>query len=502
VDILVPRPIAPLSTARVTSHRPVFHWALAGSDDGAAVDICADRACTNVVTTFSSRGTSGAPTEDLAPGVYFWRLHGTEGSLTGPTTSAVWEFTVPHRSTPVNTSWGTTLDVNGDGFADAVAGGTALNAGAVQVYVGGPMGLSTMPALVTDGVAGGIGTQVASAGDVNGDGFGDLIVGAANTVVNHIEPAGDFWIYYGSATGLSATPSVWETPKMSTLEFGTDPASAGDVNGDGYGDVMVSGYEFPDASIYIYLGSPSGPSGSPLILTGGSLYVSSTATDINGDGFSDVVLTVNDASYGASSGAVHVYYGTATGLSANPVVLSFTGGTAMAGFFMDVESAGDVNGDGFGDVLVYLPQVGKGRVDLYLGSAAGLSQTPIVIPNRAGAGMFFGLPAGVGDINGDGFDDAVFGVGGTPAGVAYVYLGGASGLPTSPTVTVMPPAGVVGNFGEAVGGEGDIDGDGFDDVLIGAPAYEAVGTVYVYPGGAKGLSANPASFPLMFEYLE
>jgi hypothetical protein len=489
----------------VTSHRPVFHWALTGNDDGAAVDICADRPCTDVVTTFSSRGTSGAPTQDLAPGLYFWRLHGAEGLLTGDTTSAVWEFTVPHHSTPVNTSWGTTLDVNGDGFADAVAGGTALNAGAVQVYLGGPMGLSPVWAFATNGVGGGIGTPVASAGDVNGDGFGDLIIGGPNATVNHVEPAGEFWIYYGSAKGLTAPPFELQTPSSSTLEFGSNPASAGDVNGDGYGDVMVSGYQGPDASLYIYYGGPSGPAGSPLVLTAGSLVVSSAATDINGDGFSDVVLAINNLGSGANSGAVHVYYGTATGLSATPVVVSFSGGTSMVGFFIDVESAGDVNGDGFGDVLVHLPDVGNGRVDLYLGSAAGLSTSPIVMPNPATTGMYPEVPAGVGDINGDGFDDAVLGaqgVGGVPAGVAYVYLGGAPGLPTSPSFTVTAPAGVLGDFGMAVGGEGDINRDGFDDVLIGAPQYEAVGTVYVYLGGTKGLSGTPASFSAMFEYLE
>src|SRR5262249_38094581 len=55
VEIKPPRPIAPLSTSRVTSHRPTFHWVLAGQDDGAQVDVCRDRACTRTVTTFSAK---------------------------------------------------------------------------------------------------------------------------------------------------------------------------------------------------------------------------------------------------------------------------------------------------------------------------------------------------------------------------------------------------------------------------------------------------------------
>ena len=500
VDILPPRPIAPLSTSRVTSHRPMFHWALAGNDDGATVDVCADRACANLVTAFSCTGTSGAPTQDLAPGVYFWRIHGNEGLLTGPTTSAVWELTVPVRDTPVNTSWGTTLDVNGDGFADVAVGGTALLAGAAQLYFGSAAGLSTAPAFVLNGIPGVIGTPVASAGDVNGDGFGDLIVAGPGAGGN----TGQFWIYFGNAAGSMMSAAILKAPN-GTYEYGNEPASAGDVNGDGYGDVMVSAVSDEDnASLYIYFGSPDGPLGSPMVLPAGVGDVSSMASDINGDGFSDVVLAVNGGYFSGNSGAVDVYYGTATGLSATPVVLNYTG-TTSTGFYLGVEAAGDVNGDGYGDIFVSLPVVGNGTVDVYLGSHAGLSTPPITIPNPAATGLYFGGPVSAGDIDGDGFDDAVFGAQGTsgvPTGAAYVFRGGALGLPTTPTATLVSPAGALGDFGEPVAGAGDINGDGFDDVLVGAPAYEAVGTIYVYSGGPNGLAGTPASFATMFEDVE
>jgi hypothetical protein len=79
------------------------------------------------VTTFSAKGTSGIPPTPLGPGVYFWRLSGTEGTVTGDVYGPVWEFTVPVRSTPVNTSWGTIFDCNGDGLADVAAGARSFD---------------------------------------------------------------------------------------------------------------------------------------------------------------------------------------------------------------------------------------------------------------------------------------------------------------------------------------------------------------------------------------
>jgi hypothetical protein len=509
-DIVAPRPIAPLSTSRVTSHRPVFRWVLEGNDDGAAVDICIDRACTDVVETFSAKGSSGAATADLVPGVYFWRLRGMEGSLRGTTTSAVWELTVPPRSATVNTSWGTTLDVNGDGLADVVAGGTMRDiqgggTGTGQVYLGGAAGLSTSPASTLSGTGGSVGTLVASAGDVNGDGFGDLIVGEPGASQGSFGNIGQFAIYFGSAAGLTMPPEIVIAPNTMTFEFGNAPASAGDVNGDGYGDVMVSGVgETDNASIYIFYGGPKGlPATAAVVLTAGIEVGYSNATDINGDGFSDVVVGLNGNPFSGSSGSVDIYYGSATGLSADPVVLDYTG-TMSTGFELGVGPAGDVNGDGFGDVLVWLPDVGKGVVDLYLGGAKGLSATPLTVPNPVGKGLNAVGPVAVGDVNADGFDDAVFAASGqygvSEAGAAYVFLGSVLGL--APTAVLTGPATAVGNFGGVVAGAGDINGDGFDDALVGATAYPGAGTVYVYPGGAQGLTSPSASFEIMFESLQ
>ncbi len=114
--VAAPRPIAPLSTATTTSQRPTFRWALAAGTDGAQVDICRDRACASVVTTFVASGARGAPSSALAAGVYFWRLHGAVNGAVGSDVSAVWEIAIGARSAPVDTSWGGGPDVNGDGY--------------------------------------------------------------------------------------------------------------------------------------------------------------------------------------------------------------------------------------------------------------------------------------------------------------------------------------------------------------------------------------------------
>jgi hypothetical protein len=158
-----------------------LRWALAGQDDGALVQICADRACRTVVSSFSAKGTSGAPASPLAPGLYFWRVSGREGTFANDSWSPVWQFTVPVRDATVNTSWGTTFDCNGDGFADVVIGTriidqTINSPGGAYVYLGSAAGLSTSPAVLRNPVEY-YGAQVASAGDINGDGFADLVVG-------------------------------------------------------------------------------------------------------------------------------------------------------------------------------------------------------------------------------------------------------------------------------------------------------------------------------------
>ena len=146
---------------------------------GRTSEICRDHACTVAVTSFDAVGASGAPSANLPAGVLFWRAYGRSGGATGTQTTPTWEMIVGARTAPINTSWGTTLDVNGDGYADVIVG--AFGACKAYLYLGSTGGLqpsATLNCPDPTGTAGGnnFGLPVASAGDVNGDGYADIVV--------------------------------------------------------------------------------------------------------------------------------------------------------------------------------------------------------------------------------------------------------------------------------------------------------------------------------------
>ncbi len=489
-----PRAIAPLSTATVTSQIPLLRWELSTGDDGAAVDLCRDRACTTPLTSFRASGTSGAPPIALSAGVYYWRLHGVRNGVVGAQTSPVWEFFVGGRSAPINTSWGTTLDVNGDGYADIVVG--AGGSGAVYLYLGGADGPSTPPVRLAH--VGSFGGSVASAGDVNGDGFADLIVGAD-------QPAGGAYLYLGGEGGLLPTAVMVSKPAGPDGYFGGPVASAGDVNGDGFADVIVGAYiagPGNEGAAYVYLGGAAGLSTTPLVLTAPAGRISlvqqfgisvASAGDVNGDGFADVVVGAYDR-----GGAAYLYLGGAGGLGVTPSVLS--GAAMQSQTYAGAGSAGDVNGDGYADLLVGVSGVfGEdhypGAAYVYLGGPAGPEAAPIALTSHGVSG----LVAGAGDVNGDGFADvmAADDEANDYAGAVYVYLGGTGGPSTTPTTTLTNAALPAPNagLGTAIASAGDVNGDGYADILVGAldGADAYAGAAFVYGGGAGGPSTNPTA---------
>ena len=293
--VMAPRPLAPLSTAMVTSRRPTLRWVLAAGTDGAHVEICADRACTTAIATRDVSGTSVAPSADLPPGMVYWRMLGRAGGDVGVIPSPTWELMVGTRSSSIDTSWGTVLDVDGDGSADVVAGAPLTNGrvGRAHLFQGSSGGLSTTPTLSLTGQNDGLfGWAVASAGDVNGDGFADVIVGAPESDAD----AGRGSVYLGSAVGLSASPvSDLPGPDGAGGFFGAAVTSAGDVNGDGYADVAVAAPHTASdtGTVYIYLGGPTGLASSPTTsFVGpdgpggfGDTGALASVGDLNGDGY-------------------------------------------------------------------------------------------------------------------------------------------------------------------------------------------------------------------------
>ncbi len=367
------------------------------------------------------------------------------------------------------------------------------------------------PGFDTDGGADveAFGSSVASAGDVNGDGYGDVIVA-------------DLWterayVYPGSASGLSNTPVTLRPPGdaeggAGVGSFGSSVASAGDVNGDGYADVIVGAAGSSDGGrAFVYHGGASGPPSTPAMTlrppsgvdggapVGGFGVAVASAGDVNADGYADVVI---GASGRPSSGRAYIYHGSTSGLSKAPsATLQGDGGSGADDFGNSVACGGDVNGDGYTDVIIGAFSAGRGRAFVYLGRAAGLSNTPVVtlqppdIDSGATGDNFGNSVANAGDVNGDGYGDVVVGAwyanGG--AGRAYVFFGESLGLSASTGVLLQRSGGTADDqFGVSVAGAGDINHDGYTDIVVGAwRANHTAGRAYIYLGD----TGSPRLFP-------
>jgi hypothetical protein len=272
-------------------------------------------------------------------------------------------------------------DVDGDGYADVAvsAPAYATATGRVYLYRGGPQGPATTPTLVLTGfdvTYGGVpqqglfGRALAPAGDVNGDGFADVVIGSQSSAYGY----GRAYVYYGSASGLGGTPGVTLDSPQGNLNFGTSVAGAGDVNGDGFGDVLVAGtYGFAE-----YLGSAAGIPATPTTyittFPDPSLIEFATVAgigDVNGDGFADVGAGALTTGF---TGPILVYYGGPSGIGASSA-MGLQGGGYSAWMFA---GAGDSNGDGYADLLVgsVSDTQGVGGGLYYPGGPQGLATTP------------------------------------------------------------------------------------------------------------------------------
>jgi MYXO-CTERM domain-containing protein len=418
-------------------------------------------------------------------------------------------------------------DVNGDGYADVAVGssrkdqGSAasdIDEGVVFLFTGSALGLVAAPVIIESNVAGSrLGATVAGPGDVNGDGFADIAIGAPGWDKGPIASAGAVILIPGGAAGPATTiASLADTILLGTLEndnLGSALGAAGDVNLDGYADVIagaagVDGGLSNQGRATVYLGSASTTGlrrASDLAIesntagAGLGLTVSS-AGDVNGDGFTDLALAAPDHA-GAGNGRVFLYHGGAGG--PDSTVDGTLVGPAGAGFGKALARAGDVDGDGFGDLLVGAPnfsdgQSDEGRVLLFSGSPGGITAATVPVTFDSNlAGALLGSSVGASDVNGDGFHDVLAGAPGLDRGQPgegglYFVRGSPSGLLTDlPTIVESDAPGA--RFGASVAGAGDVNADGFGDVVVGAPGYSGSasgqGRIYVYRGQASGLGA-------------
>jgi hypothetical protein len=407
-------------------------------------------------------------------------------------TSPDWMATGEGEANNFGYSVATAGDVNGDGYADVVVGADRYRqfTGRTYVYLGNASGLSVTPTFTATGedVNNHFGYSVDTAGDVNGDGYDDIIVGA----YHYKEFTGRVYVYAGNANGLSATPVLTITGEGPDIYFGRSVAAAGDVNGDGYDDVVVGAQAYDNwtGRVYVYPGSPSGVGATPIFTAGGEGPSNSfgrsvgAAGDVNGDGYSDVVVGAHG--YGDFRGRIYVYAGSADGLGAVPLFTA-SGEGANGHFGYSAGTAGDVNRDGYDDLIVGANRQSKntGSVYVFAGSSNGLSATPIFSATGEGEHNYFGYSVGTaGDVNGDGHDDVIVGAYhyNDSTGRVYVYSGNADGLSTTPILSVTGEA-LASSFGRSVGTAGDVNGKGHADLVIGACGYDNyTGRAYLYLG--------------------
>jgi hypothetical protein len=384
-------------------------------------------------------------------------------------------------------------DVNGDGYSDVIVGAYAYstNTGKAYLYLGGATGLSTtfFWSAVGETINSYFARSVANAGDVNGDGYSDVIVGADGNSGS----AGKAYLYLGGVSGLSTTSSWTAVGEGATNYFGRSVAAAGDANGDGYSDVIVGapGYSSDKGKAYLYAGGSAGLSTTASWVVVGEAasdyfgYSVATAGDVDGDGYLDVIVGADAKN--SSTGKAYLYSGSASGLS---TASSWTAvGEDINNYFgCSVATAGDVNRDGYSDVVVgaYGFNSNYGRMYLYWGTSSGLSPTGTWLAPSPGVNLFGSSVASAGDINGDGYSDVIVGAPGynTNRGRARLYMGSPAGLMSGTTFAVGEATS--NYFGASVSAAGDVNGDGYSDVVVGAYGYGTnTGKAYLYLGNGE-----------------
>ena len=406
-------------------------------------------------------------------------------------------------------------DVDGDGLSDIVIGDwcedtNGENAGAAYLVLGSTepvsLSLTSAAAKYTGEDAGdGAGLAVAGAGVVNGDGLGDILVGAFFDEQAGND-AGSAYLVLGSSSPTDANLSSVDacfTGESEGANAGRSVAGAGDVNGDGFDDVLIGSaslsmsYSSDEGAAYLVLGSAN-PSGFPLSYADARFlgepddhagYSASGAGDFDGDGLDDVVIGA--AVRGSNMGAAYLVLGTATpgDLTLPSAALCYTGQSAGDNAGSSVAGAQDVNGDGFDDIIVGAPYCdiageASGAAYIVFGgsgpTSSSLSVADARLTGEAAGGNAGESVTGAGDVNADGFSDVLIGanhgeIGGELSGAAYLVLGGPglANLSLSMADARFTGEAALDTAGEAVGGGGDVNGDGFDDMLIGAPGYDS-----------------------------
>ena len=377
-----------------------------------------------------------------------------------------------------------TGDFDGDGVDDVAASahGADSSAGAVVVFWD-PLDDTTDQALVTASdrsTTDYFGYAIAGAGDLNADGSDDLLIGAYADD-DRGSGSGSAYVFHGSISGLVEGVKLTASDGSSHDDFGFSLDGGGDVDGDGLPDVVVGAPDAPgagssDGAIYVFYGPTSAATEdklhSPSTGTDDFGYAVANAGDVDADGYDDVLIGAPNADpLGTNSGAVYLARGSTSGASLDA---AYAAAPSLAYMGRSVASAGDADGDGFGDVVVSAPfdhaggVTDAGSVYIVYGSASGLLGRTEVAPSDSPSGYFGHRVAGFWDLDGDGLDDVLVGAPDWEhQGAVWVVYGTISGTPNTEKLVAGDP-GENDWFGQGLAAA-DLEDDGDIDLAIGAP---------------------------------
>ncbi len=447
-------------------------------------------------------------------------------------------------------------DINDDGYDDFAIGAYAADrngerSGSTYVIFGKASGFSrTIELSELDGSDGfridgesahDVSGDSISAGDVNDDGYNDIIIGVdwaepdeGNFGRNHNN--GSTYVVFGKSSGFSETIDLSDIVRIgggvridgeNKKDYSGYSVSSGDVNDDGYDDIIIGAYGadpngHKSGSTYVVFGKADGPNGLSGIMELSELdgsdgfridgvnrkdYSGSSvsAGDINGDGYDDVIIGAHGADpNGNKSGSTYVVFGKASGFSRTMELSELDGSD---GFRIDgvnrkdysgisVSSAGDIDGDGYDDIIISTPYAdlngyNSGVTYVVFGKASGFSRTMELSELDGSDGFRINgenardesgySVSSVGDFNGDGYDDIIIGAPdavpkGSYSGSSYVVFGKESGF--GRVIELSELDGSDGfridgenrgdRSGSSVSSAGDVNDDGYDDIIIGA----------------------------------
>jgi len=474
-----PQLISPMTGNIVSTRTPTLKWALpTGGFTSVHVEVCAnaDHRCLAPVWQQDVTGTTATvgASANLDGHLFFWRAFTIDvdaAKTRGTVPSFTWECEGHGTaSAPISTSWWGFADIEGDGVADLVA-----QTGTGVAEYQGVKGTGVTAGNVGGSFAGG--GVLEGIGDFNGDGLTDVLTTGG--------------VISGSSGGLPAALS-WASQAM----FFESPVALADMNGDGYADVAATDQA---TSLYVLYGSKSwfGTAASQTITlpAGSTTFNLLPIGDVNGDGYDDLLAT--DNGFGSNVGRAYVYLGSSSGFPATPQTLKNPGTGTRFGW--GATRLGDVNGDGYADVLIVAFSSIQ-TLYIYYGGPGGLTTPSTIVTDFSaivGTPGIAGLPED-GDFNGDGYEDVL--LWGTTGNVDQpstdvIWFGGPNGI-TAPTGTVTSPKMTINNVGVYTPCNlGDLNDDGISD--FGIQNASANGPTQIFYGSAGTFPTTAAtSIPL------